>query len=88
MAAKRGVDLKRGTAASNLSRLKTDGALVHDGQRYRLPEFSRSKSSGGFSSPPAGFFTESTTIAVNQPETAEDRFWRENARPTARQKGS
>ena len=41
MAAKRGVALKRGTAASNLSRLKTDGALVHDGHRYRLPEFAR-----------------------------------------------
>jgi hypothetical protein len=49
MAAKRGVALKRGTAASNLSRLKTDGALVHDGQRYKLPEFARPKSSGGFS---------------------------------------
>jgi hypothetical protein len=47
LAAKRGVALKRGTAASNLSRLKTDNALVHDGQRYRLPEFVRSKSSGG-----------------------------------------
>jgi hypothetical protein len=43
MAAKRSVALKRGTAASNLSRLKTDGALVHDGRRYRLPEFTRPK---------------------------------------------
>jgi hypothetical protein len=48
LAAKRGVALKRGTAASNLSRLKTDKALVHDGQRYRLPEFVRPKPSGGF----------------------------------------
>lgn len=43
MADKRGFALKRGTAASNLSRLKTDGALIHDGQRYRLPEFVRPK---------------------------------------------
>jgi hypothetical protein len=43
MAGKRGIALKRGTAASNLSRLKTDSALVHDGQRYRLPEFVRPK---------------------------------------------
>ncbi len=48
LAAKRGIDLKRGTAASNLSRLKTDKALVHDGERYRLSEFARPKSSGGF----------------------------------------
>jgi len=41
LAARRGIALKRGTAASNLSRLKTDNALVHDGQRYRLPEFVR-----------------------------------------------
>lgn len=41
LAAKRGINLKRGTAASNLSRLKTDNALVHDGDRYRLPEFAR-----------------------------------------------
>ncbi len=42
-AAERGIALKRGTAASNLSRLKTDGALVYDGNRYRLPEFARTK---------------------------------------------
>lgn len=41
MAEKKGIKLKRGTAASNLSRLKADGALVHDGKRYRLPEFTR-----------------------------------------------
>ena len=43
MASKRGIALKRGTAASNLSRLKNDGVLVHDGRRYRLPEFIRGK---------------------------------------------
>ena len=37
----RGLVLKRGTAASNLSRLKADGVVVHDGDRYRLPEFAR-----------------------------------------------
>jgi hypothetical protein len=41
MAEKKGIKLKRGTAASNLSRLKADGALVHDGKRYKLPEFTR-----------------------------------------------
>jgi hypothetical protein len=58
MAEKRGIKLLRGTAASNLSRLKADGALIHSGERYRLPEFVRRPatsggfSSGGFGSPP------------------------------------
>lgn len=43
MAEKKGIKLKRGTAASNLSRLKADGVLVHDGKRYKLPEFTRSQ---------------------------------------------
>lgn len=41
LAAKRGVKLLRGSAASNLSRLKADKALIHDGTAYRLPEFTR-----------------------------------------------
>lgn len=41
MAEKKGIKLLRGTAASNLSRLKNDGALAHDGKRYRLMEFTR-----------------------------------------------
>lgn len=41
IAKRRGVTLKRATAASNLSRLKKDGVVVHDGERYRLPEFAR-----------------------------------------------
>jgi hypothetical protein len=41
MAEKKGVKLLRGTAASNLSRLKADKALLHDGKKYRLPEFIR-----------------------------------------------
>jgi len=41
MAAKRGIGLLRGSAASNLSRLKNDNVLVHDGKVYRLPEFVR-----------------------------------------------
>ena len=36
-----GAILKRGTAASNLSRLKADGVVVYDGDRYRLPEFTK-----------------------------------------------
>jgi hypothetical protein len=56
MAAKHGVKLLRGTAASNLSRLKADNALVHDGNRYRLPEFVR-PSSGGFSAGHSGVAT-------------------------------
>jgi len=60
LAAKRGIALKRGTAASNLSRLKTDNALVHDGERYRLPEFVRPKSSGNLSA--AGVATNPFTV--------------------------
>ncbi len=41
MAEKKGIRLLRGSAASNLSRLKADNALVHDGKKYRLPEFMR-----------------------------------------------
>lgn len=41
MAANRNIKLLRGTAASNLSRLKALGLLVHDGKVYRLPEFVR-----------------------------------------------
>ncbi|HEV7409943.1 MAG TPA: hypothetical protein VGO01_15795 [Bradyrhizobium sp.] len=41
LAKKRGIKLLRGSAASNLSRLKALGLLVHDGTVYKLPEFSR-----------------------------------------------
>ena len=41
MAKKRGMTLKRGTAGSNLSRMKADGVVTYDGDRYRLPEFTR-----------------------------------------------
>jgi len=41
IAKRRGIVLKRGTAASNLSRLKADGVVAHDGDKYRLPEFAR-----------------------------------------------
>lgn len=41
LASKRGIKLLRGSAASNLSRLKNDELLVHDGKVYRLPEFVR-----------------------------------------------
>ena len=43
MAAKRGAKLERGTAASNLSRMKADNVVTYDGERYRLPEFTRPK---------------------------------------------
>jgi hypothetical protein len=36
MAKKRGVSLDRNTVSSTLSRMKKDGALDHDGERYRL----------------------------------------------------
>jgi hypothetical protein len=36
MAAKRGIALARGSAASTLSRLKHEGVASHDGERYRL----------------------------------------------------
>jgi hypothetical protein len=41
MAERRGIKLERGTAASNLSRMKADNVVNYDGDRYRLPEFSR-----------------------------------------------
>ena len=43
LASKRGIKLLRGSAASNLSRLKNDNVLVHDGKVYRLPEFMRAQ---------------------------------------------
>jgi hypothetical protein len=36
MAERKGIRLARGTAASTLSRLKHDGVVTHDGERYRL----------------------------------------------------
>jgi hypothetical protein len=36
MAKRRGLDLDRGTVSSTLSRMKRDGAVEHDGERYRL----------------------------------------------------
>jgi hypothetical protein len=41
LANKHGIKLLRGSAASNLSRLKADNVLVHDGKVYKLPEFAR-----------------------------------------------
>jgi hypothetical protein len=41
MAIRRGLKLARGTAASNLSRMKGDKVVVYDGERYRLPEFAK-----------------------------------------------
>ena len=46
IAKRRGILLKRETAASNLSRLKADGVVLHDGERYRLPEFARQPLAG------------------------------------------
>lgn len=40
MAARRGIKLERGTAASTLSRMKAETIVVYDNERYRLPEFS------------------------------------------------
>ena len=41
LAKRKGVVLKRGTAASNLSRLKASGSICRDGDRYRLPKYNR-----------------------------------------------
>ena len=41
IAGRRGVKLERGTAASNLSRMKADNIVVYDGTTYRLAEFMR-----------------------------------------------
>ena len=39
IASRRGIDLDRGSVSSLLSRLKRDGVVEYDGNRYRLPEF-------------------------------------------------
>ena len=36
MAKSRGIELDRNTVSSTLSRMKKDGAIDHDGERYRL----------------------------------------------------
>lgn len=36
MGKQRGIDLDRATVSSTLSRMKRDGAVDHDGERYRL----------------------------------------------------
>jgi hypothetical protein len=36
MAERKGITLARGTAASTLSRLKHNGVVIYDGERYRL----------------------------------------------------
>jgi hypothetical protein len=41
LAAQRGKVLKRGTAGSNLSRMKADGVVNYDGDKYRLPQYTR-----------------------------------------------
>lgn len=44
MAAQKGTDLDRGTISSLLSRFKRDGVVEHDGERYRLRQFTRTDS--------------------------------------------
>jgi hypothetical protein len=39
MAEQRGVHLQPKSVASRLSRLKADGAIVYEGQRYKLKQF-------------------------------------------------
>jgi transposase len=41
MAQRRGITLDRASVSSLLSRLKKEGTLVYDGERYKLPEFAR-----------------------------------------------
>jgi hypothetical protein len=43
IAARRGKKLARGTAASTLSRMKADGVVTHENDRYRLVEITRPK---------------------------------------------
>lgn len=39
IAARRNIELNRGSVASNLSRMVKDKVVTYDGNRYRLPEF-------------------------------------------------
>ena len=41
IAGRRGTNLDRGSVSSLLSRLKREGTVVYDGDRYKLPEFVR-----------------------------------------------
>jgi hypothetical protein len=41
LASEKNVDLERATVSSLLSRLKTDGIVLHDGERYRLKELEK-----------------------------------------------
>jgi hypothetical protein len=43
LAKRRNMELARGTAASTLSRLKNDGVVLYEDDRYRLKEFPRPK---------------------------------------------
>jgi hypothetical protein len=47
IAARRGIRLERGTAASNLSRMKADRVVTYDGDKYRLPQFTGVPRSAG-----------------------------------------
>ena len=40
-ASRRGIALDRASVSSLLSRLKKEGTIVHDGERYKLPEFTK-----------------------------------------------
>lgn len=48
IAARRGVNLDRGTVSSLLSRLKHDEVVVYDGANYRLKEFSKEEKKNFF----------------------------------------
>lgn len=53
MAEADGKTLERGTVSSLLSRMKTDGAITYDGDRYRLTKFAEPASSAAILSHPA-----------------------------------
>lgn len=49
----KGIELERGSVSSLLSRLKSDGAVVYDGEVYRLTKFARDDL-GADAAPPFG----------------------------------
>lgn len=46
IASRRGVTLDRGSVSSLLSRLKSEGTVEYDGEKYRLPEYAGKPEAG------------------------------------------
>ena len=43
LAGRKGITIERASVSSLLSRLKSEGVIVYDGEQYRLPEYAQAK---------------------------------------------